>query len=327
MNPSVENPGGDGESEDVSILVQKKGAHSTVWNFFGYKSQDDAQRVVICKQCFGIVAAPQGNTTNLYNHLKRHHRIQYELAMKDKGATPQNTSRQTTQTSITQTLYGASPYPPSSQRHKEITNAIAYHLAKDMAPINTVENEGFKAMIKTLDKRYSLPSRNYFSSVALPGLYTQCRMTVEKELQNMQNFAATTDLWSSRTMEPYLSLTVHFITSDFNVKSRCLQTAFFPADHTGEELAQGLKESLDSWSLEEEKMVCITTDSGANIVKAASLNNWTRLQCFGHRLHLAIGELYIKHPVTFSYFHLNQKNVSLCFFLLNTWPMTENRIK
>ncbi len=89
MNPSVENPGGDGESEDVSILVQKKGAHSTVWNFFGFKSQDDAQRVVICKQCFGIVAAPQGNTTNLYNHLKRHHRIQYELAMKDKGATPQ----------------------------------------------------------------------------------------------------------------------------------------------------------------------------------------------------------------------------------------------
>ncbi len=53
-------------------------------------------------------------------------------------------------------------------------------------------------------------------------------------------------------------------------------------------------------------MVCITTDSGANIVKAASLNNWTRLQCFGHRLHLAIGELCIKLPVTFSYFHLNE---------------------
>ncbi|XP_051962423.1 E3 SUMO-protein ligase ZBED1-like [Xyrauchen texanus] len=208
--------------------------------------------------------------------------------MKDKGATSQNTSRQTTQTSITQTLYGASPYPPSSQRHKEITNAITYHLAKDMAPINTVQNEGFKAMIKTLDKRYSLPCRNYFSSVALPGLYTQCRITVEEELQNMQYFAATTDLWSSRTMEPYLSLTVHFITNDFNMRSRCLQTTFFPADHTGEELAQGLKDSLNSWSLEEDKMVCITTDSGANIVKAASLNKWTRLQCFGHRLHLAI---------------------------------------
>ncbi|XP_058602589.1 zinc finger BED domain-containing protein 4-like [Onychostoma macrolepis] len=153
-------------------------------------------------------------------------------------------------------------------------------------------------MIKTLDKRYSLPSRNYFSSVALPGLYTQCLMTVEEEPQNMQNFAGTADLWSSRTTEPYLSLTVHFITSDFNMKCRCLQTAFFPADHTGKELAQGLKESLNSWSLEEEKMVCITTDSGANIVKAASLNNWTRLQCFGHRLHLAVElELNFTGPV------------------------------
>ncbi len=61
-------------------------------------------------------------------------------------------------------------------------------------------------------------------------------------------------------------------------------------------------------------MVCITTDSGANIVKAASLNNWTRLQCFGHRLHLAIGELCIKHPVTFSYFNLNQKNESFFYY-------------
>lgn len=83
----MENPGGDGESEDVTILVQKKGAHSTVWNFLRFKPEDDAQRIIICKQCFGIVRVPQGNTTNLYNHLKCHHKIQYELGMKDKEAT------------------------------------------------------------------------------------------------------------------------------------------------------------------------------------------------------------------------------------------------
>jgi len=313
MSDTEENPGGEGESDvDVSttvLLIPKKGAHSIVWNFFGFKPDDDAQGVILCKQCFGIVAATQGNTTNLYNHLKRHHKVEYDLAMKDKQTTSQNPSRQTTQTSITQTLYSASPYPPSSQRHKEITDAITYHLAKDMAPINTVQNEGFKKMINTLDKRYSMPSRKYFSNVALSALYTQCRTTVETELRDdVQNFAATTDLWSSRTMEPYMSLTVHFISSDFTMKSRCLQTAFFPADHTGEELAQGLKESLAAWSLEEDKMVCITTDSGANIVKAAALNHWTRLQCFGHRLHLAIGELSITinyvYAFSFNWRHL-----------------------
>lgn len=167
-----------------------------------------------------------------------------------------------------------------------------------MAPISTVENEGFKATIKTLDKRYSLPSRKYFSIVALPSPYNQCRMTVEKELQTVQNFATTIDLWSSHAMEPYLSLTVHFITSDFNMKSQCLQTAFFPADHTREELAEGLKWHLNSWYLDEEKMVCITADSGPNLIKTMSLNNWTRLRCFGHRLQLAVGEFCIKVKIT-----------------------------
>ncbi|KAL6474714.1 hypothetical protein MHYP_G00157540 [Metynnis hypsauchen] len=49
-----------------------------------------------------------------------------------------------------------------------------------------------------------------------------------------------------------------------------------------------MEEFLQSWCLKEEKQVCVTTDSGANIVKAIELNNWTRLSCFEHRLHVAI---------------------------------------
>ncbi|XP_028980083.1 zinc finger BED domain-containing protein 1-like [Esox lucius] len=56
----------------------------------------------------------------------------------------------------------------------------------------------------------------------------------------------------------------------------------------GEVIAQGLIDALASWGLSEDRQSCITTDSGTNMVKATSLNKWTRLQCFGHRLHLAI---------------------------------------
>ncbi len=67
-----------------------------MWNFFGFKpDDDDVQGIIISKQCFCIVAALQGNTKILYNHLQRHHRIQYELTMKDKGTTSKNLSRQT----------------------------------------------------------------------------------------------------------------------------------------------------------------------------------------------------------------------------------------
>ncbi len=77
MSTVEENPGGDSESNDVLLL--EKGGRSTVQNFFGFKLDDDAQRIIICMQCFGIVTAPQGNTMSLYNKLRHHHKIQYEL--------------------------------------------------------------------------------------------------------------------------------------------------------------------------------------------------------------------------------------------------------
>ena len=52
-----------------------------------------------------------------------------------------------TQASIEASLFSSSPYPSTSQRHSEIMNAVAFHLAKDMCPINTVTNEGFKFLI------------------------------------------------------------------------------------------------------------------------------------------------------------------------------------
>ncbi|XP_033931523.1 E3 SUMO-protein ligase ZBED1-like [Pseudochaenichthys georgianus] len=143
-------------------------------------------------------------------------------------------------------------------------------------------------MIHSLDKRYVIPSRTYFSQVAIPDLYEKCTAKVETELSKVEYYAVTTDLWSSRTTEPYISLTVHFIDEDFTLKSRCLQTAFFPENHTSDNIAAGLREAVAAWGLDETRQVCITTDNAANMVKAASLNEWTRLQCFGHRLHLAV---------------------------------------
>ena len=89
-------------------------------------------------------------------------------------------------------------------------------------------------------------------------------------------------------MVPYMSYTIHFISSCWELKSRCLQTQFLPEDHTGENLAEAMEATLDSWGLTNKKQVCLTTDSGSNIINAAARLKWPRLACFGHNLHLAI---------------------------------------
>ena len=113
-------------------LVPKKGSHSVVWKYFGFKQDDEGQANVNCKACSAIVAAPQSNTTNLYQHLKRHHKVQSDEAVQGKKSSE---SHPTTQTSITDTLHNATPCPRYSSR-SNITDTIAYHLAKDMVPIN-----------------------------------------------------------------------------------------------------------------------------------------------------------------------------------------------
>ncbi|XP_078017006.1 E3 SUMO-protein ligase ZBED1-like [Epinephelus lanceolatus] len=134
-----------------------------------------------------------------------------------------------------------------------------------------------------------MPSRKHFSQVVLPGLYDECRAKVEEEIHTVMYYATTTDMWSSRTTHPYMALTIHFVDKDWNLRSRCLQTSYFPDDHMAEMLARGLREALESWGLHEDRLVCVTTDNATNNILALQLNDWTRLQCFGHRLHLAIG--------------------------------------
>ena len=46
-----------------------------------------------------------------------------------------------------------------------------------------------------------------------------------------------------------------------------------PEDHTGQNIAQELRESLAEWGLNEGKLVCITTD----IKLEAEVNGWLRL--------------------------------------------------
>ncbi|KAL2081911.1 hypothetical protein ACEWY4_021729 [Coilia grayii] len=193
-------------------------------------------------------------------------------------------SQQTTlQTSLSQSI----PYEKTSARWVSITESIAFHIAKDMTPIAVVEQQGFKRMLKTLDPRYKLPSRHFFSRQELPRLYTRERERLAADLAQVVHYALTTDMWSSRTCEPYMCVTMHYIV-EWEMKSACLQTTYFPQDHTGENIAEALGDVTTTWMLNPNP-VAITTVNGSNIVSAVQSKQWLRMQCFGHRLHLAIG--------------------------------------
>ena len=235
-------------------------------------------------------------------HLKTNHYMIYSILQKRKehssmrsvqnevsSTTTNETPRMSPQPSIVEALERQSPIQSSSRRANDITDAIAYFLAKDSVPFNAVERPGFKRLLHVLEPRYHVPSKSTFSRDRMTKLYDATRGNVMVEIKNNVNFyAATTDMWSSRGMIPYIGFTLHWIDNEWVLRNRTLGTQYVPEEHTAVQLTNCIDDMLSDWKLDHAKMVAITTDNGTNIVKACKNKEWRNITCFGHNLHLAI---------------------------------------
>ena len=77
------------------------------------------------------------------------------------------------------TLHGAidktKKYDPKSSQAQLLNNAVAYYIAKDMQSLYTVEKPEFRHLIHTLDPKYNLPSRKYFTKQKIPWIYGEIK--------------------------------------------------------------------------------------------------------------------------------------------------------
>ena len=279
-------------------LVAKANAKSPAWTYFGFQADEQGKATsdsaIICRLCNQPVkSGGGGSTSNLISHLRIKHPLKHaevRKAIKDRCSSSHSSAATSEQPTIADALQRSVKYARSSKKWKELTDAVTLCIAKDMMPIYSVEKDGFQDMLRKFDAQYDLPGRKYFSQIAIPALYTSTRNKVQSDLHGVEFFAATTDMWSSSTAEPYISYTVHYVDKDWCLKTRCLQTLYLPQDHTADNIAESMTETLDSWGLKTANQVCLTTDNGKNIVCATIRRlGWNHLSCFGHNLHLAVG--------------------------------------
>ena len=86
----------------------------------------------------------------------------------------------------------------------------------------------------------------------------------------------------------YISVTVHYITSEWEMKHHCLQTQEVEERHTTENLAEELQAVLKEWGLESKDLSC-TTDNASNITNTIEDHmSLVHLPCIGHTLQLSI---------------------------------------
>ena len=215
---------------------------SSIWKYFGFVPDKDGKPSNVekpqCKICRATISTKTSNTTNLHVHLRQKHPQLYTGLMKTSGKESNTTS--VSSKTVKDLFEARTKLSSSSREHKEITKSVTYFLAKDMQPAYTVEKPGFQQMLSKFNLHYDLPSRNYFTRVAIPTLYSEVKSELQQKISDQQFifYAGTTDLWSSITSELYISYTIHYIDRDWNMCSKRFQTHYMSKAHTAVNLQE-----------------------------------------------------------------------------------------
>ena len=94
----------------------------------------------------------------------------------------------------------------------------------DMQPTSIVEDRGFQKFVSSLDARYHPPSCKTIAGTLLSQTYKAMANKVCAGLDMVEYVATTTDIWTSVQNEGYITLTSHYITPFWELKSPVLAT-------------------------------------------------------------------------------------------------------
>ncbi|XP_070132602.1 E3 SUMO-protein ligase ZBED1-like [Drosophila bipectinata] len=113
-------------------------------------------------------------------------------------------------------------------------------------------------------------------------------------LSSIKYCAITTDGWTSRANDHYLSVTCQFFTDNFKLKSAVLSTNKLVCDtnQNSENIADSLRIVLADWEIMH-KVTAIVSNNASSMIKACKLLEKRHMPCFAHTLNLVVQDALI----------------------------------
>ncbi|KAK3890989.1 hypothetical protein Pcinc_005154 [Petrolisthes cinctipes] len=273
-------------------MTPKRARPSPVWDFMEKVSPTLVKCLVCNSHCLipiefhgshqNTPPQPTGTTINITDNGHGQQAEQGQVEAPEVGVQP----------FIQPTLRGViskrEVYKEGGHKKKQLDDLVVKMIVKDLQPLSIVEEEGFRELVTALDSRYTLPSRRELVRTHLPHLYQQERQRLHEELGSASYIALTTDIWTSRQTKGYITITAHYISPEWSLKSCVLETARMKKEHTAENIANYIRRVCEEWDIFH-KVCCIVTDNGANIVAAVTKCLQVKhVPCFAHTLNLVV---------------------------------------
>lgn len=304
---AMEVKGLDGSQMDLKLVAHPR-AKSKVWKYFGFDTNAEGcilqWKKIYCRICMAQIAY-SGNTSNLSYHLEKNHPDEFcefvksnTEQMREAFATAFSKLKpEASQPAAQDPLAAKAVQGHENRRQQELTAAVLGLICEGLYPVSIVDEPTFRALLKTAEPRYELPSRKFLCAKAIPEKYGAVREAVLRELAEATWCGISTDLWRSENQNrTYVTLAAHFLGGGppgcLSVGSRCLKTFEVPEDNAAETITRVLYEAFIEWGINT-KVSGATTDCGRDIAKACSLLDVSvQMPCLGHAFNAGIRQAF-----------------------------------
>ena len=267
-----------------------------------------------CKICLRNLKTKSGNTTSLRKHLKGLHKKEYEKVLKTEeernnqkveeekgkkrkiGDTDQGSSRSLKQPKHGDISDRFLKYSASSDKQKSFDEAMVDFLADTFVPFNVTGQDSFRKLFDIADRKLIVKHPTTYSRMvtdtAKTTLSQVCKI-IAKEKADILSVGITTDLWTSRSGDSYISLTLSWI----DPKWRMLRfTPFvhpFPGRHTGVRISLELDQMLEDLKFDAKTdKVCVCDNASNMKVAIAQSYHLREYFCNIHTLQLGVSDTF-----------------------------------
>lgn len=199
-----------------------------------------------------------------------------------------------------------SKYALGDKRQLKFDKGVIEYLVETSLPFGHVETDGFKNFVATLDPRVNIKCAKTFSTLKLPKLYEAMKVAMntktKKDFSIDIGVSFTTDCWTSRANDPFLSLTMHYISPEWELVKLLVVCMPFEGRHTSQRMAVALDEAIQSihgLNMDPVKSPKVVVhDAAANMI-ATTPKSSLGLQsfvCLDHRLQTMLKKVFKAIP-------------------------------
>jgi hypothetical protein len=120
---------------------------------------------------------------------------------------------------------------------------------------------------KTAVPKYRIPSRRHLAESVLPDLHAAVKQSATEEI-NKEATIISIDIWTSKTTQSSIGITVHFIADTLVRRQIVLSIQHMSTKHTAFHIVGMMQSIFTEWEIPMEKIGLVLRDGGSNIVKA-----------------------------------------------------------